>query len=146
MKQIKYSATKKSRNINVVITHQTHTEGDFGDNDVVFKARNGLILASNCWPEASGACVYLWGANKSMNSAVLKMSCSLFKKFKEAIKEYNEFFADKKPQSISSTEVLCLIADVVLQIKDGWPTIIKNRYCPKDKIPDGVYYSFREKE
>lgn len=116
---------------------------------ISFTSKNGLRLSSLSHPQVDEKhqTIYVLGSNSSVLKDTLYMDSVLYKRFVFAVKEYNAHFSDKKTApratSLSVFGDLGQKANVILRVKDGWPTVIKSRKTLREGgIPDGIYYSF----
>ena len=106
-KHIKFAATPVApdfQKVKVTILEQTHRGAGFGsgfsyEGSRKFRASNGVELRSYLFPEdnSSDNKVAMRGTSVGCDNRVLTFSAAFYKKFKEAVEEYNRVNAPAAP-------------------------------------------------
>lgn len=82
------------------VKEQTHRGGGFGmKGNCVFTATNGFDIASGDIPEITEDCLYIRGSDWGEDHRIMFIpSDEWLAKCRVAVREYNEYFADKKTE------------------------------------------------
>lgn len=107
MKHIKFSAElsgTRNQDVKVKILEQTHIGPGFssgaGDASQRFRASNGMELRSYMHPQSTTQnSIAVRGTYSSYHNDVITLTQAEYKRFKEAVIEYNTVFADKPAPS-----------------------------------------------
>jgi len=103
MKKLELEVVKKTKKkVTFKIKEQTQRRVHFGKEGDWFRASNGLSLASRSDPELShdGSILFVRGSSKGNDERELTCTPKEWKKIEQAVKEYNEHFADEKSKKV----------------------------------------------
>ena len=92
--------------VKVIVAHQTHRNGCFGEDKDHFKASNGILLQSMSYPayaSIGAGIVFLQGNTKTFDNATFFIPIKQYYKVLIAVKEYNEYFSCSTTAKVKET-------------------------------------------